>query len=60
MFPCCDLCYKKYINKDDSIDEQRLRWAKLEYAKTFKRTIILDDIKWCTCECHQDGVNLMH
>ena len=52
MFPCCDYCYKQYINSDGSVDKERLQ------------KIVTTDDKFkndpCICSCHQDGIIVMH
>jgi hypothetical protein len=60
MFPCCQLCYDKYIKADGEIDQKRIKLAaKVESRGDKKRAEkLLEDP--CRCECHQDGVACMH
>lgn len=52
MFPCCDYCYKKYINADGTIDMARLELI----VKTDKQF----EGDPCKCPCHKDGIEVMH
>lgn len=60
MFPCCALCYEKYICENGEIDKKRLENAAKEAARGDKKEIeaILD--KPCRCACHKDGMQVMH
>lgn len=64
MFPCCTLCYEKYIKPDGEIDQSRIKKA----AKAAARTIAAGDKSFaekileepCRCDCHKDGETVMH
>ena len=64
MFPCCDLCYEKYIDKNGIVDQDRRKKAVNKYisfmAKTYKKTIIASEVAACNCECHRDGFQVLH
>lgn len=54
-WPCCKLCYLKYIDNDGSLDKDRL----IKCCK--KRGITLGDLPFiCKCDCHKDGINCVH
>ncbi len=57
MFPCCNLCYQKYINEDGTFDEER--YEKIyQKAKEICKNGLID--QRCKCICHQDGKNILH
>lgn len=62
MFPCCELCYQKYLEEDGSIDSNTLREIREAYNKKYNRNIqpFTDDNKPCMCECHIKGLVVLH
>lgn len=55
MFPCCKLCYSKYLDSDKIVDEEILK-AEIERKK-------IQDFNYekiCKCECHIKGRNILH
>jgi hypothetical protein len=72
MMPCCDLCYKKYLEEDGSLDEKAYQDALGEFAvwlseqRKTKKTVgfdtRLDEAKnrKCRCACHVKGRNILH
>jgi hypothetical protein len=66
MIACCDYCYEKYINADDTLDKDRYIALVSKRLEKYKNTpiIVQSTLKntenICTCLCHKDGVKLMH
>ena len=63
---CCAHCYQKYINADGTTDYVRFA---VELSKETKRAVDpveLEEadgkgiIRYCKCDCHKDGENLLH
>lgn len=56
MFGCCQVPQNKFINKDDTVDRERLsRLLKGMTEKGFTDDECLETCR-CDCSCHQDGV----
>lgn len=66
MFPCCHLCYAKYVRADGTVDaelfaEARDAWKeKAKDRHTPEGLQQISERKPCTCECHKIGANVLH
>jgi hypothetical protein len=58
MFPCCDLCYEKYLNKDKSVNFIHYMNIVLERRRSGKETPDPDEL--CKCGCHIEGTEILH
>lgn len=60
MKGCCQVSMSKFISAEGRVDEQRLDSCigRLDINKypEHVREKVLNQIKKCRCECHQDGV----
>ncbi|EPP7234193.1 hypothetical protein ACTOJ1_001115 [Shigella flexneri] len=68
VMACCNLCYRKYLNADGSLNKEGLD----EIYGEDKYKILVDEpqnkvirknlqkIKLCTCICHTVGMMVMH
>jgi hypothetical protein len=63
MFPCCQLTYLKYINKDNTIDfsviEEYLEGEGLLNVKELNVKSLGEDFL-CKCACHKKGLSVIH
>ena len=57
MRACCEFCYEKYINADNTIDQEVIRQFKIKYPTALK-----EDTKrpLCMCKCHVKGYVVFH
>jgi hypothetical protein len=60
MIDCCQLCYAKYIKTDGEIDQKRIKAAAKVQAKGDKKVAEAILKEPCRCECHHDGINVIH
>lgn len=58
MFPCCVLCYDKYINEDGTIDRAVWMTIVLERRRRGRETPDPEDL--CRCDCHKKGMDILH
>jgi len=65
MIACCNQCYSKYIDKSGVVDRGRFNIALAKYVKYLKDNNYKIpengiDTRVCMCDCHKDGVQMMH
>ncbi len=63
MMPCCNYCYVRYINADDTIDIAELNKAKQEVhgdAAILTELTETNHVCLCRCSCHKKGVVCLH
>jgi len=60
MFPCCQLCYEEYIDKDGYIDFEKLNNAIKKYEDEYNHRVIIKNKTVCNCECHKVGSKVLH
>lgn len=53
MFDCCQLCYEKYVTEAGEIDRARVDAAA-------EKLHVPPPEHPCDCECHRDGVTVLH
>jgi hypothetical protein len=63
--PCCEFCYRKYINEDGTIDHDRYTKAQVEHLEWQESRGISEEkqtlpTEICRCDCHRDGKAIMH
>ena len=54
---CCEFCYEKYLNQDNSIDWVVLYKLQLDNPVVLKEN---EERQLCMCKCHIKGVNCLH
>ena len=66
VMACCSRCYKKFIDKDGSVDYHRLAVLLGKEAghivdpEELKRADEQKLIRFCKCDCHKDGESILH
>lgn len=69
VMPCCQNCYKKYINEDGTIDQEAILEIENE-SKQFiekynkehperEKPLIFQPVS-CKCVCHTKGMAVRH
>jgi hypothetical protein len=58
MFPCCRLCYKKYLKDNGEVDLDLYMKIVLDRRREGKETPDPEDL--CRCECHKINSCVMH
>lgn len=59
MMPCCQLTYAKYLNEDQTVDQEALNKA-LERFTPEEREKFLQRGRICKCYCHIKGMEVLH